>query len=119
MRSQTPLSATSTTSSRWPNSEPQVPRIAPSPTSQIWWLSRLGSDLPRPEPAKSQLELSSSTPSRAVTLPPQYHLRTASGHKSNLIVMHRDQEQPTPRRVQSASAAGPAVEDHGRVVTTN
>jgi DNA-binding GntR family transcriptional regulator len=35
------------------------------------------------------------------------------------MVMHRDQEQPNTRHVQSASAAGPAVEDHGRVVTTN
>jgi hypothetical protein len=32
--------------------------------------------------------------------------------------MHRDPEQPTARRGRSASA-GPAVEDHGRVVTAN
>jgi hypothetical protein len=33
--------------------------------------------------------------------------------------MHRDLERPTTRRVQSASAADPAVEDHGREVTAN
>jgi len=54
-----------------------------------------------------------------VALAPQHHLRAASGHKRNLIVMHRDLERPTTRRVQSASAAGPAIEDHGRAVTAN
>jgi hypothetical protein len=34
------------------------------------------------------------------------------------MVMHRDREQPNTRRGQSA-AVGPAVEDHGRVVTAN
>jgi len=35
-----------------------------------------------------------------------------------VIVMHRDPVQPKARRGQAASA-GPAVEDHGRVVTAN
>ena len=51
-------------------------------------------------------------------LAPQHHLRAASGHKRNLIVMHRNPERPNTRHGQSASA-GPAVEDHGRVVTAN
>ena len=53
-----------------------------------------------------------------MALAPQHHLRAASGHKRNLIVMHHDPEQPNTRRGQSP-AAGPAVEDHGRVVTAN
>jgi hypothetical protein len=50
---------------------------------------------------------------------PQHHLRAASGHKRNLILMHRDLERPNTRRAQSAPATGPAVEDHGRAVTAN
>jgi hypothetical protein len=53
-----------------------------------------------------------------VALAPQHHLRAASGHKRNVIVMHRDLERPNTRPGQSASA-GPAVEDHGRAVTAN
>ena len=49
---------------------------------------------------------------------PQHHLRVASGPKRNLAVMDLDQEPPNSSRVQSASA-GPAIEDHGRVVTAN
>ena len=53
-----------------------------------------------------------------MALAPQHHLRAASGHKRNLIVMHRDPERPNTRRGQSAPP-GPAVEDHGRAVTAN
>jgi hypothetical protein len=35
-----------------------------------------------------------------------------------MTAMHRDREQPTAQRRQSTSV-GPAVEDHGRVVTAN
>jgi hypothetical protein len=52
-----------------------------------------------------------------VALAPQHHLRAASGHKRNLIIVHRDQERPNTSPVQSATATGPAVEDHGRAVT--
>ena len=54
-----------------------------------------------------------------MALAPQHHVRAASGHKRNLIVMDRDLERPDTRRAQSASAACPAVEDHGRAVTAN
>ena len=53
-----------------------------------------------------------------MALAPQHHLRATSGHKRNLIAVHRDRERPNTRGGQSASA-GPAVEDHGRVVTAN
>ena len=53
-----------------------------------------------------------------MALAPQHHLRAASGYKRNLIVMHHDPERPNTRHGQSAPA-GPAVEDHGRVVTAN
>ncbi len=52
-------------------------------------------------------------------LAPQHHLRAASGHQRNLIVMDRDLERPNTSRAQSPSAAGPAVEDHGRAVTAS
>ena len=54
-----------------------------------------------------------------MALAPQHHLRAASGHKRNLMVMDRDLERPNTRRAQSASAAGRAVDDHGRAVTAN
>jgi hypothetical protein len=54
-----------------------------------------------------------------VALAPQHHLRAASGHKHNLIVMDRDLERANTRSAPSACATGPAVEDHGRAVTAN
>lgn len=48
---------------------------------------------------------------------PQHHLRAASGQMSNLTVMH--QEQQTPGRGARPVSDGPAVEDHGRVVTAS
>lgn len=53
-----------------------------------------------------------------MALAPQPHVRAASGLERNLRVMHRNLERPNTPIEQSASA-GPAVEDHGRVVTAN
>ena len=66
----------------------------------------------------------SSRSLRAGHLKPwRWDLSTTSGRpqatEPNLMVMHHDPEQPNARRVQSASSAGPAVEDHGRAVTAN
>ena len=85
----------------------RVSRIAPSPTSRIWWHSPLGSHQPRPEPATPQLDFSPGRPSQAVATAPQHHLRAASGHTRNLRVMHRDPERPGTRPAQSASVLVP------------
>ena len=102
----------------WPNSEPQVPRIAPSPTSQIWRHSRPVSHQPRPEQQSRSSNPLQRPPSQAVALAPQHHLRAASGHGRILTVMHRDPERPNTSRGRSGSAwscgRGPRSGGHGQ-----
>jgi hypothetical protein len=49
---------------------------------------------------------------------PQQHLSRTSGDSGNLAIMQPIQGQPPSHRNHLA-ATGPAVEDHGRVVTSN
>jgi hypothetical protein len=57
-------------------------------------------------------------PLEAMARTPQYHLRATSGHRPNLIAMPQGPEEPAASGGQMAHP-GPAVEDHGRVLTAS
>jgi hypothetical protein len=59
----------------------------------------------------------SRTSTLALADSPQLHLSAASGQTSNLTDMHQDRQQPPSRGGGQPFSDGPAVEDHGRVVT--
>ena len=67
----------------------------------------------RPRPAEQQRRVDGPVPRGGL---PQYHLSAASGRPGNLVPMKPEQAQPDSPR-NRPEAPGPAVEDHGRVVT--
>ena len=115
-RSQTPLRKTPTTSSRWPNSAPQVSRIAPLPTSQIWSHWRLGSHQPRPEPVKTAartlFEQAISRRGAGTSAPPQGGVRSHAHAESHASRPRMAQRPPWSGGLCWSCGRGPRPGGH-------